>query len=371
METRPYTPTQHRKEEIFLDYEQILTRMQDKYFEHTGFPADDASDIGIRLKVLAGEIEGLYNRMTDLRGQIFAQTATGHSLDLHAETRAVIRKPAVLAKGMLRFSREIPAAADITLSRGILCSTRSDPQIHFETTGDAVLEAGATFVDIPASAIAAGTSGNAAGGKVCLIITGAPGITAVANPAPFSGGADAEADEMLRARLLSSYANISNTTNRAFYYDAAMSHEDVVSANVLPRARGRGTVDVIIACHSQALEPRTARELAEHLACEKEINVDVEVLPAARDEVNVSIAIDTDTGVNYAYAAEACAGAVRRCLSSLAVGQPLLLSKLGRELLDVEGVFNYRVIQPERDIIPAARRIIRPGNISVERMMGP
>ncbi|MCL2068335.1 MAG: baseplate J/gp47 family protein [Oscillospiraceae bacterium] len=353
-----------------MDYEQILNRMQQKYLEYTGFSADDASDVGIRLKVLAGEAEALYNQMADLRGQIFAQTATGESLELHAETRAITRKPAVPATGILRFSREVPAAADITLSRGILCSTRSDPQIHFETTQDSILAAGTAFVDIPAAAIATGISGNAAPGKVCLIITGAPGITAVTNLASFSGGADAEDDNSLRARLLTGYANISNTTNRAFYYDAAMSHEDVVSANVLPRARGRGTVDVVIACHTPDLEPRAAREIEEYLSLEKEINVDVEVYPAVRDEVNVSVAIDTAAGVNPDHAAEACAGTVRRCLSSLAVGGALLLSKLGRELLEVEGVQNYRIIQPERDIIPLPRSVIRYGNIAVERMMG-
>jgi uncharacterized phage protein gp47/JayE len=351
-----------------MDYEQILNRMQQKYFEHTGFSADDASDIGIRLKVIAGEVEGLYREMSGLRGQIFAQTATGESLERHAQTRAITRKPAARATGILRFSREVPAVAEIALPRGILCSTRSDPQIHFETTGDAVLMAGSTFVDVPAAAVAAGVSGNAAPARICLIITGAPGITSVANPDSFGGGADAESDSMLRDRLLSSYANISNSTNRAFYYDAAMSHDDVISANILPRARGRGTVDVVIACLDPQTEPRAAQELAAHLAVEKEINVDVEVHPAVRDAINVTVAIEAHAGANHGHAAEAAAKTIREYMSSLAVGQPLMLSRLGQKLLDTDGVFNYRIMAPVRDIIPAARRVIRPGTISVERM---
>jgi hypothetical protein len=104
------------------------------------------------------------------------------------------------------------------------------------------------------------------------------------------------------------------------------------------------------------------------LALEKEINVDVEVYPALRDVVPVSVAIDTDAGVSHDHAAQACAETVRRFLSSLDVGRPLLLSKLGREMLETGGVQNYRIIQPERDITPAAHRVIRPGNIVVERM---
>ncbi len=46
-------------------YESILSRMQDRFQELAGFPADDASDIGIRLKVLAGE---LFSACTNLTG---------------------------------------------------------------------------------------------------------------------------------------------------------------------------------------------------------------------------------------------------------------------------------------------------------------
>jgi len=351
-----------------LNYEQILERMQDKYQELTGFSADDASDIGIRLRVLAGEVESLYSQMDYLRSQIFAQTATGTSLELHAGTRAIVRKPAIPAVGILRFTREVPSSFDIPLPRGILCSTRSDPQIHFETSEDAVLEAGETVADVPAAAVEAGVSGNVAQGNICLMITGAPGITAVTNPEGFTGGADAESDHMLRARLLSSFENISNSTNRAFYFDAAMSHDDVLSANVLPRARGRGTVDVVIACHSPEQEADAALDLEEFLAHEKEINVDVEVYPAIRDEVAVRVAIDVSSGVDFAQAAADCAASIQNCLSALNVGEPLLLSRLGRELLEVDGVRNYRILQPAGDIIPISSHVIRPGAVNVERM---
>jgi len=351
-----------------MDYEQILERMQDKYRELTGFSADDASDIGIRLKVLAGEAESLYSQMSGLRSQIFAQTATDESLDLHAETRGIVRKPAIAAAGILRFTREVPSSFDIPLPRGILCSTRSDPQIHFETIEDAVLEAGETEADVPAAAVDAGVSGNVLGSKICLMITGAPGITAVSNPDAFTGGADAESDHMLRTRLLSSFENISNSTNRAFYFDAAMSHDDVVSANILPRARGRGTVDVVIACHSPEQEAGAAQDLREHLEVEKEINVDVKVYPAVRDEVDVKVEIDVEPGVHFGQAVDDCTATIRNYLSVLEVGRPLMLSRLGRELLNVEGVRNYRILRPENDISPAQSHVIRPGDIELERM---
>ena len=62
-------------------YEEILSRMQEKFAELAGYPADEASDIGIRLRVLAGEIYSLTASMNWLEQQLFAQTALVSSRD--------------------------------------------------------------------------------------------------------------------------------------------------------------------------------------------------------------------------------------------------------------------------------------------------
>ena len=58
-------------------YEEILGRMQGTFEELAGYPADDASDIGIRLRVLAGEVYSLTAAMDWLEQQFFAQSAHG------------------------------------------------------------------------------------------------------------------------------------------------------------------------------------------------------------------------------------------------------------------------------------------------------
>lgn len=52
-------------------YESILSRMQGRFQELAGFPADDASDIGIRLKVLAGELFSACTNLDWLKRQVF------------------------------------------------------------------------------------------------------------------------------------------------------------------------------------------------------------------------------------------------------------------------------------------------------------
>lgn len=56
-------------------YGSVLERMQQTFQELAGFSADDASDLGIRLKVLAGEVYSLLNGVEWLKNQMFPQTA--------------------------------------------------------------------------------------------------------------------------------------------------------------------------------------------------------------------------------------------------------------------------------------------------------
>jgi uncharacterized phage protein gp47/JayE len=279
-----------------MTYDDILTQMKTKYRTLAGFDADDASDIGIRLKVLAAELAAYYARLAELEKQIVPLTSTGVYLEYHAEAKGLFRKPGLKATGRLRFSRETAASSEIAIPAGVVCSVSGDEQITYITTAAGKLAAGATYVEIEAEAEEPGVSGNAATRAVKVMITPAAGITKVENPVPFEGGADTESDDSLRGRLLSSYRNLSNGTNAAYYYDIAMSHRNVTSCNVLPRNRGRGTVDVIIACVSTSVNAETIAELQAQMNALKEINVDVLVSAATRRVIDFRVELTAKKG---------------------------------------------------------------------------
>lgn len=357
-----------------LTYDDILSAMKSRYRELAGFDADNASDIGIRLKVLASEVAEVYNRIGELRGEVFPQTSTGKYLELHAEGRAITRKPAIPAEGTLVFSRETPAYSDITIPAGIICST-TEPQILFETTCDGVIKAGETQTEIPAVAssesggyVNPGASGNVAAHAVCLMISPAAGITSVTNPQPFGGGVDEESDDALRDRLLAAYQNISNGTNCAFYYDLAMSHEGVSSANILPRRRGRGTVDVIIDCRSQELQNEIVAAIQSNLNHRKEINVDVLVTAAVRDYPSLNVEIAVKQGYSFDLVAERAKAQIAQCIEELGVGDTLILAAVCSRLLTVDGVYNCRIVVPSKDIIPASDHVLCPGSVDLSGM---
>ena len=109
-----------------MTYEEILKRMQAKYEEETGAKPEDSADIGIRLKVLAGEIHRVMAEMEWLRRQAFPQTAVGEELDKHAAQRGLERIAAQKAKGVLTFSRSTPLSYDVTLPKGTICASAGD-----------------------------------------------------------------------------------------------------------------------------------------------------------------------------------------------------------------------------------------------------
>ena len=95
-------------------YDEIYTRMKEKYEDESAYEIDPASDIAIRLKVLAGEIYNAQCSLEWLKRQMFADTATGEYLDLLAQQRGITRKAATKASGQLTFSVTSGRAAPLS-----------------------------------------------------------------------------------------------------------------------------------------------------------------------------------------------------------------------------------------------------------------
>ena len=156
-------------------YESILSRMQDRFQELAGFPADDASDIGIRLKVLAGE---LFSACTNL-DWLKRQAAQGIQLDYHAQQRGIQRKSAVRSQGTLEFSREAALLYDVTIPEGTVCAVSQEEGLRFVTTRKGILKAGDFSVSVPAASEEGGAQANAAAETIKVLVTPPPGVTAV------------------------------------------------------------------------------------------------------------------------------------------------------------------------------------------------
>ena len=203
-------------------YEQLTGRMYRSFEELAGYSPDDASDLGIRMKVLAGEVYSALASLEYLKGQLSLSTASGAQLTALAAEYGLTRKPAQKAQGVLRFSIGEDGWYSITIPRGSVCTT-ADGAVNFVTTQEAVLAAGSRYVLVPAAAEQAGRAGNVRAGTVVVLVSQPVGIEQVTNLEAFSGGAEEESDEHLRGRLLKLLRDPPRSANAAFYRELCLA----------------------------------------------------------------------------------------------------------------------------------------------------
>lgn len=323
------------------NYNQILERMQNKFTELAGFSPNDASDVGIRMRVLAGEILSLNTNIEWIKNQMFANTALGEQLDLHAEERGIYRKLSAKSFGTLTFSRDDVLEYDVEIPKGTICSTADVDGVRFETTESVILVSGDLSVTVGAQSVVGGKNANVLKNKITVMVTPPSGITKVTNEVPFTGGLDGETDKELRARILDSYKNISNGTNIAFYKDEALKYDGVYSASVVPRARGNGTVDIYVAGKGTLLSDETLNTIQKGIEKSREINVDVEVKSPELMEIDTPIKVKIEDGYLFSEVKEECLKVIKDYFSSLAIGEDVIFAAMGNKIFNLEGVKNY------------------------------
>ena len=325
-------------------YNKILDRMKNKFAELSGININDDSDVGIRMKVLAGEVFSLQNNVNWLKNQMFAQTAVGEQLDYLALERGITRKPAICSCGSLKFMRDTALDYDLEIPAGTICSTNGVEPIRVKTLETTVLAAGSLSVTVAAQSEIGGSSQNTGLHTVKIMVTPPSGITSVTNEEAFVGGIDAENDEELRERLIDSYKNISNGTNSAFYKSHVLNYDGIYSANVIAKERGVGTVDIYVASKGGVPSNELIAKIQTEINEIRELNVDIQVNKATLTEVPVAIDIVVKTGYDFEEVKESCTAKINEYFNSLKIGEPFLIAALGSAIYNIIGVENYSIL---------------------------
>jgi uncharacterized phage protein gp47/JayE len=328
--------------------EEIYGEIRAVFTAETGMELRQTDEMAVRLYAVAAQIAGLYLQNQWTLTQCFPQTAQGEFLERHGALRGVTRLSAGRASGVLRFSAAGAAAEALAIPAGTVCLTAG--LVRFETTAQGHIPAGSLTADIPAQAAEPGTSGNAAAGTIRALSVAPVGVAGVTNPEPFAGGVESESDENLRARILDTYLRMPNGANAAYYEREALSFEGIVAVNVLPRARGRGTVDVVLAGNNGDPGAALRGAVLAHLNARREIAVDVQVLAPALVNVNLSLTLTLAPGAAAETVQAAATQALTAYFDGRRLGQPVLLAKLGQLLFGVPGVGNYHITAPGADV---------------------
>lgn len=346
--------------------EEIYQNMLAQFTKVTGVAPGESGDLAVRLYAVAAQIYALYVQVDWVNRQCFPQTAAGEFLDSHAQLRGLSRREAVKAVGSLTFSAPAAVTAALTVPEGTVCMTPG--LVRFETTQAGVVAVGQTSVTIPAQAAEAGAVGNAAAGSILNMAVAPLGVSACVNQADFTGGLDREEDKDLRVRVLESFRRLPNGANAAFYQQGALSFPEVAAAAVLPRARGKGTVDVVVATSAGVPTAALLSQLKEYFAQRREIAVDVDVKGPANVTVNLKAAVRPAAGYTFAQAKAAAERAIRSWFDGRLLGQNVLRAKLGSLLYGAEGVDNYTLTAPAADVSVTAGQLPVLGSVTITQL---
>ena len=349
-----------------MTVESIYQEMMADFAARTGLETSGSGDLAVRMYAVAAQIYGLYVQSEWVARQCFPQTALGEYLDRHAALRGLARRSAAKAEGILTFVVDSPLSTELTIPAGTVCMTAG--LVRFETTEAAVLPAGEIRVEVAARAVEAGAAGNVGSGTILSMAVAPVGVSRVSNEAPFTGGVDEEEDEALRERVLESFCRLPNGANTAFYEQGALSFAQVAAARVLPRNRGIGTVDVVIATDSGLPDAGLLEEVRAWFEARREIAVDVSVRAPTPKTVDVAVRIKAAGNADPHEVRQRVEGALAGWFTGSCLGQNVLRARLGQTVYAVEGVENYEVLSPAADVVMAEDELPRLGVLTVEEL---
>lgn len=322
--------------------------------------------MALRLRTAAAQVYSLWGQVAFLEKQAFPQTAEGEFLDYHAQSRGIVRIPAEAASGSVTFFLEEVRTTAVEIPAGILCTTAGGAE--FVTTEMGTIPIGQLRCTLAATAVQTGAAGNVPAQTVIQMIQPPVGVVRCENTEPFTGGRDTEGDASLRQRLLNSYRTLPNGANAAYYESQVLAVPGVLATEVYPKARGVGTVDIIVASTSGLPTQTLLQEVQAQLDERREICVDICVKAPETEAFDVELSIAVESGYDGSEVQARVRLAVLELFTGARLGKGLLMAELGHVVYTVPGVANYRIALPQTDVPAKAGVLPVLGNLTVGAM---
>lgn len=305
-------------------------------------------------QAVALEAERLWDMLgTEVPASMFPSFAWDEFIDEHALTYGLVRKDAVKATGVVRFTGTQGTSIETGTQVGTEPADPDDEPIAFQTTQSGVIPVGG-FIDLNVEALEAGTSSNVAVGVVTLLFSAVGGVASVSNLSAISGGQDQETDEALRDRTLLEIASAQGAGTSADYTRWALAYPGVGRVTVQPLWAGGGTVRVIVTDVDNQpvgagtvtglqtlLDPASLPGQGQGLA---PIGATVTVMTPAYYYADAKATIVHDTGYTLTgtsgtiATSAAITAAITAYINSLAPGGEVVLNKIEQAILSVRGV---------------------------------
>jgi len=209
-------------------YDTIITELENGVAEPL-YPGDERRIFGEAMVPL---FVALYSSVNDACRQKMLRYARGEVLDAIGENRGLERIEAQKATTTLRFSLNEAINTNITIPAGTRVT--SDFERYFATDVTTVLAAGATYVDVKATAAEGGVDYNSIPvDAINIMVDLLAYIDAVANVTATAGGNDIEGDDAFRERIRAATNKITTAGPAASYRYWAMQADAAVADAII------------------------------------------------------------------------------------------------------------------------------------------
>lgn len=331
----------------------------------------EASDIAIKSKVYAAQIEGIYYNQAFILKQSNPITATDEYLDMWGKGLNVgNRKDATNAVGKVIFGRKLPSEEDIVIEEGVMFST--NPEVYGKlitgiTKERVILKAGDLEVEIMAETVEKGEDANVLPNGFTIINNPPTGIEYIRNPEAFKDGTNRESDEIYRNRFRKEkfYGTEDAFSNRA------REVEGVTFAKTLELSRGPGTTDVLIATSSGIPSDELVERTLNYLLEKRPLGCDLGVIKPEAYIFNTSMKVTLkegftlDSKIDELTTLERIKQGIRHYLKTVGIGGVIRKIGIIDSIYHLEEVIDVEVIEPIENIKLNDKAIAQEGVFNV------
>lgn len=316
------------------------------------------SDAEVYSRVLAGVTHSLYGFIDWLSKQLIYDTAEDEILDRWASIWLTVpRKPAAAATGTVTLTGQVGAV----VASGALLQALDG--VQYQTTAPVTFTGTSAVANV--EAIVPAAAGNRAAGQTLTMATPVPGVQPGALASALVGGADAESNEALRARLIARIQTPPHGGSAADYVAWALEVPGVTRAWCYPLELGAGTVTVrFMRDNDSGSAIPDAGEIAAvqaYINTLKPVTANLTVLAPVATPLNLTIAVTPNTPAVRQAVQEELADLIRR---EAVPGGTLLISRIRAAISAAAGESNYVMSVPSADVSLATGQITTLGVIT-------
>jgi uncharacterized phage protein gp47/JayE len=312
-------------------------------------------EILVRMTAVASH--ELHGHLEWIARQILPDTADDEVLERHASIWGITRIAAAPATGLVTFTGApatiVPAATEL----------RRGDDARYRLVADATIGGGGS-VSATVAAVTPAAAGNAPAGTALSLISPVVGVApgAVVAAGGLAAGADAEADDALRARLLLRIQNPPAGGSARDYEAWALAVAGVEKVWVLPLYLGAGTVGVAFVTTGGAV-PGAPLVAAVQAAIDllRPVTANVLVFAPATQAVNLTIDLSTDTAAIRAAVVAELTDFLRR---EAEPGGTVRVSRLSAAISAATGEVSHILSVPAADVVLPAGTIPVLGTVT-------